>query len=319
MKLKQLIFVAIFIVSCFSIGFAQTDREKGIELFNKGDYKGTIKQLKNFSKKNPQDFEVLYYLGVSSIKTSKFKDAEKFLENSVAIKNDFANSLSAFAYVLILQNKTEKSLPLINKSIELDSKNAESFFILGLANFNLDDREKAIKNAYEAIRLNPNFANAYLLLAESLMMSPPRGSIIPDDSLKNKYVKISEAIGKYINLSKDLSKSKYWKNQSENVNYFAEYYKNKLPSDITGFKITKQPRANYTNNGRSSGVSGVIRLLVEFSESGKIGHILVIKNLGYGLDEQAIEAAKHIEFVPGTIDGKPVSIVRVIEYRFSVY
>ena len=45
MKFKQLILAAIFIVSCFSIGFAQTDRDKGIELFNKGDFQGAVDVL----------------------------------------------------------------------------------------------------------------------------------------------------------------------------------------------------------------------------------------------------------------------------------
>jgi hypothetical protein len=52
MKPRQCFLSAVFIVSCFSIGFTQTDREKGIELFNKGDFKGAVDALNEIVKSN---------------------------------------------------------------------------------------------------------------------------------------------------------------------------------------------------------------------------------------------------------------------------
>ena len=42
-------------------------------------------------------------------------------------------------------------------------------------------------------------------------------------------------------------------------------------------------------------------------------------NLGYGLPEQAIAAARQIKFTPAVKDGHPVSVQVVLEYYFSLY
>jgi TonB family protein len=39
-------------------------------------------------------------------------------------------------------------------------------------------------------------------------------------------------------------------------------------------------------------------LAVEFSKNGKVENVLVLKSLGYGLDEKAIEASQDIKFEP---------------------
>jgi TonB family protein len=80
------------------------------------------------------------------------------------------------------------------------------------------------------------------------------------------------------------------------------------------FKITSQPRANYTDAGRTNNVNGVVRLKVTFQANGQIGGISVVSGLPYGLTEQAIAAARNIKFVPG-----PSTISKTVEYRFTLY
>ncbi|MEJ7849191.1 MAG: energy transducer TonB [Pyrinomonadaceae bacterium] len=82
--------------------------------------------------------------------------------------------------------------------------------------------------------------------------------------------------------------------------------------------LTK-PRAVYTDNARSAGKSGIVRLALLLGADGKIKHILKIKGIGYGLDEQAINAARKITFEPKMKDGKQVSTVVTVEYGFTIY
>jgi tetratricopeptide (TPR) repeat protein len=91
MKLKQLIFVAIFIVSCFSISFAQADREKGIELFNKGDFNGAVDVLKQVVKSNENDVIALYNLGLAYEKLNQNKDAIKYFEKAIKVCGKIIN------------------------------------------------------------------------------------------------------------------------------------------------------------------------------------------------------------------------------------
>ncbi len=80
------------------------------------------------------------------------------------------------------------------------------------------------------------------------------------------------------------------------------------------FKITSQPRANYSDAGRQNNVNGVVRLKVTFLASGQIGGISVVSGLPYGLTEQAIAAARNIRFVPGAS-----TVSKTVEYRFTLY
>ena len=52
--------------------------------------------------------------------------------------------------------------------------------------------------------------------------------------------------------------------------------------------------------------------------SGKASNIRVVRSLGLGLDEKAIEAVKKWKFKPGYKDGKPVTVAATIEVNFRL-
>lgn len=85
------------------------------------------------------------------------------------------------------------------------------------------------------------------------------------------------------------------------------------------FLIVRKARANFTNGARLRKVSGVVKLRVEFLATGMIGEIRLASSLDRGLDNSAFEAAKKIKFLPETINGKAVTIVKFIQYSFTVY
>jgi TonB family protein len=182
-------FVSLILIILFcSISLAQSENAKGIEFFNKSDYKSAIEELKQVVEKNAQNFEAFYYLGFSSMRLKKNKDAKKYFEKSLGI--------------------------------------------------------------------NPN----------------------------------------------------YFKTDSRIEN-----------AEIKSLKILSKPRPSYTDSARSKGISGTIRLLVEFSADGKIGSILVLQSLENGLDQEAVKAAGKIKFETQKQNGTPVSVVKTIEYSFMVY
>jgi TonB family protein len=83
--------------------------------------------------------------------------------------------------------------------------------------------------------------------------------------------------------------------------------------------IIFKPRPNYTDEARKAGIQGVVRLRVTFLANGTIGNITPLNNLGYGLTEQAILAARQLKFEPEMRDGVPVTVTRVVEYSFTLY
>jgi TonB family protein len=77
----------------------------------------------------------------------------------------------------------------------------------------------------------------------------------------------------------------------------------------------KEPE--YTEAARKAKYQGAVVLQLEVSVSGEATNIQVIRALGMGLDEKAIEAVTQWRFRPGTKDGKPVAapVQVAVEFR----
>ena len=84
--------------------------------------------------------------------------------------------------------------------------------------------------------------------------------------------------------------------------------------------IIKIPKPKYpVQENVTICVTGTVRVRVQFLASGKIGEVKAVSTLGYGLTENAIEAAKEIKFEPAVKYGKAVTVVKVIPFNFTIY
>lgn len=84
-------------------------------------------------------------------------------------------------------------------------------------------------------------------------------------------------------------------------------------------KILSKVKPAYTDVARFYKISGSVLVRVTFLASGEIGSISPTKRLPFGLTEQAVNAAKGIRFTPAYVDGKPITIVRTVDYSFVIY
>ena len=326
--LSKIALLCVLLLSASSVFGQNDEREKGIGLYNKGEYKQAVEALQKAVKTAPNDAQAQTFLAMSQIKLGKFKDAEKSLVKSLALDPNQPNARKALAYVYLLRNKLNDSIKQIEILSGIEAPDAESFYILGVANLRLGNNDAALENADKAVKLNSKFANAYFLKAQAIMnvWNGPKDYA----SIAKKYGSSAENIGKFILLSTETPEASFWRGQQETLRVFAAYYaekeKNKSADEsadenrrILPIKILNKPRVNYTDRARQAGVQGTIRLLVAFAENGKVTNILVLKSLGYGLDEEALKAARGIKFEPQLRDGKPVTTVKMVEYSFSIY
>lgn len=95
-------------------------------------------------------------------------------------------------------------------------------------------------------------------------------------------------------------------------------YKKNLTVYDKQLKVISRPRANYTRSAEKNLTPGTVKIAVEFSSNGKIGFIFPFQSLPDGLTESVLNAAKTIKFEPAIKDGKPVTVVTVLEYNFSL-
>ena len=80
-----------------------------------------------------------------------------------------------------------------------------------------------------------------------------------------------------------------------------------------------KPEPAYTQEARSNQVEGVVLLKAVFAADGTVTNIKVASGLPHGLEDQAIEAAKLIKFIPAVKNGKFVSTWMQLEYHFNLY
>jgi TonB family protein len=74
----------------------------------------------------------------------------------------------------------------------------------------------------------------------------------------------------------------------------------------------------YSEEARKAKYSGNVMLSIVVNTDGKAEDIKVIKSLGMGLDEKAIEAVQKWRFKPGTNKGQPVKVRAQIEVNFRL-
>ena len=74
----------------------------------------------------------------------------------------------------------------------------------------------------------------------------------------------------------------------------------------------------YSEEARKAKYSGSVMLSIVVNTDGKAEDIKVVKSLGMGLDEKAVEAIQKWRFVPGKNKGVPVKVRAQIEVNFRL-
>jgi TonB family protein len=79
-----------------------------------------------------------------------------------------------------------------------------------------------------------------------------------------------------------------------------------------------KPDPAYTEEARNAKLQGVVVLVIIVDTSGSVTDCKVIKPLGLGLDEKAVEIVKTWKFKPAMIDGSPVPVRVLVEVPFRL-
>ena len=87
---------------------------------------------------------------------------------------------------------------------------------------------------------------------------------------------------------------------------------------ISAPSVLSKVEPEYSEEARKAKYSGAVMLTIVVNTDGRADNIKVIKSLGMGLDEKAIEAVQHWRFRPGTKDGVPARVRAQIEVNFRL-
>ena len=308
------------------------DRERGIELYRKGDLNGAIEALNAAVKKEKRDADAWHFLGLAYYGYGDGKNARKAFEAEAKLRPDSAAAHIGLAYSLLLNNKFSMAALEAERALALDAKNADAHYVLGVRYFRDGARAKALGEAEKAIKLNPNFAPAYLLKIQILLGTYEWAIIYyPNESEEARASRLKEArnsLETYLKLYPLTPNPEMLQETMESLN---GYLKPKNERETTSqsepvafppqeviqkARILSKPPPEFTDMASQMGVGGTVVIRAVFGSDGRIKNIRVIEPLPHGLTETAIRAARRIKFQPAIKNGRPASQYVQIEYNF---
>lgn len=92
----------------------------------------------------------------------------------------------------------------------------------------------------------------------------------------------------------------------------------RIGGGVTQPRLLLKVEPEYSEEARKAKYQGTVLLAVEVWEDGLAHNIRVVRTLGLGLDEKAVEAVKKWRFSPGKKDGKPVRVAAQIQVSFRL-
>jgi TonB family protein len=79
------------------------------------------------------------------------------------------------------------------------------------------------------------------------------------------------------------------------------------------------PEPEFSEEARQAKYQGLVTLNIVVDKAGSVAGIRLVKAVGYGLDENAMEGVKKWRFRPAMHDGQPVAVGLNIEVSFKLY
>ncbi len=103
--------------------------------------------------------------------------------------------------------------------------------------------------------------------------------------------------------------------EDEEASYFVAV--EELPEPVGGIAAI-QSSVVYPEIAKRAGVEGTVYVEAFVNELGEVWKVNVVKGIGAGCDEAAMEAVKKVKFKPGKQRGKPVRVRMSIPIRFRL-
>jgi TonB family protein len=89
-------------------------------------------------------------------------------------------------------------------------------------------------------------------------------------------------------------------------------------SGIEPPKLLREVKPVYTDEARVRKLAGEVVLEIVVRQDGSVGDLRVIKGLGGGLNERAVQAVRQWRFSPARRQGTPVDVIVEVAVEFKL-
>ena len=91
-----------------------------------------------------------------------------------------------------------------------------------------------------------------------------------------------------------------------------------MPSPVGGLPAIYKHITEYPKVAKAAGIQGKVYILAFINEKGDVDDAKVIKGIGGGCDEAAVNAVKKTKFTPGKQEGQNVKVKLPLQITFKI-
>ena len=147
---------------------AQDEYRKGLIDLQKKEWSRSMEHFVKAVKAFPGYYEAWYHQGLIETNQGHFEEAMQAFQRAMDLSGGrYTWAQFGIGYVLYLEGKPRDAEAVLRRGLEMDQNSPDGLVILGMTLLRLNSPEEAEKCAREALLRNPNFGQAYLVLADS--------------------------------------------------------------------------------------------------------------------------------------------------------
>ena len=295
-----------------------------------------------------KDAEAWYRLGIAYNRVGINEEARRAFEHAINLRKSFPRAHAGLAYTYFVEKQFDKAWLEARRAYVLDNYGKDSSLVYRVLSavhlqYYRDACAVASAQADRELAAKPDDPEWLLLKAAALIgLSVGEQRLMPDLSEQpvpdkatlerrradyfNRFKEAERHLSRYFSLAPNKKDSAYWREQLDALRAHIQAEEeggaggvHKAADVTTKAQLINKPEPGFTDAARDNNVNGIVKLRLMLADDGKVKHILVIKPVGYGLTERAIDAARRIKFKPAVKDGRPVSQWVMMEYNFNVY
>jgi TonB family protein len=306
----------------------------------------------------PQTADEAYRRGTRLMQTRHVDEAISMFNRAILLKPDWAQAFAARGRALSQAKRYGEAINDFDEAIRLEPEHAAWYDSRGLSYSNSGQHSRAIEDYARAIEMSPTtsayynnrgwayselgqFEEAIADLSRAIQLVPDyvkayenRGTayarmkdwphaiadytaaiqITPTAWLYQRRADAKFAAGDQSGADEDRQKAAA-QTATTAPSASGAY---RIGNGVTPPRLSSKVEPKYSEEARRAGFEGSVVLSVVVDTDGKPRDLRIIRPLGLGLDQKALEAVSQWRFFPGTKDGQAVPVQAQIEVNFRL-
>ena len=249
-----------------------------------------------------------------AIKNDEWGRAQSEIRHALALKPDSAEVNLIAAQVYYHEGARSMAIDALIKAIKTQPIFPEAHLLLAQCLKENNKLEKAREEVNIALSQSTPIFPAYRLLAEIDIAKGDFDAAITSLETALRFSPDADTEDA-ARLRERIEQSREF---AENLKRFAVLEAGQKAPDIVRPVLLNLAQPRYTEEARALRIQGTVSMGILVTENGDVDSVLIFRGLGHGLDEQAREVARKLKFSPATQSDKPLAYWTKLSVEFNL-